>query len=63
MDLRAGLGDMEKSKIRDPQVSNLCFIKHVGSRYTDRATAARKSRVFCDVTPCGSCKNRRFGGT
>jgi hypothetical protein len=19
--------------------------------------------VFCDVTPCGSCKNRRYGGT
>jgi hypothetical protein len=22
-----------------------------------------KNGVFCDVTPCGSCKNRRFGGT
>jgi hypothetical protein len=22
-----------------------------------------KSGVFWDVTPCGSCKNRRFGGT
>jgi hypothetical protein len=22
-----------------------------------------KSGVFCDVTPCGSCKNRRFIGT
>jgi hypothetical protein len=22
-----------------------------------------KSVVFWDVTPCGSCKNRRFGGT
>jgi hypothetical protein len=22
-----------------------------------------KNRVFWDVTPCGSCKNRRFGGT
>jgi hypothetical protein len=21
-----------------------------------------KNRVFWDVTPCGSCKNRRFGG-
>jgi hypothetical protein len=20
-----------------------------------------KNGVFCDVTPCGSCKNRRFG--
>jgi hypothetical protein len=22
-----------------------------------------KNGVFSDVTPCGSCKNRRFGGT
>jgi hypothetical protein len=22
-----------------------------------------KNCVFCDITPCGSCKNRRFGGT
>jgi hypothetical protein len=22
-----------------------------------------KNGVFCDVTPCGSCKNQRFGGT
>jgi hypothetical protein len=22
-----------------------------------------KNGVFCVVTPCGSCKNRRFGGT
>jgi hypothetical protein len=24
---------------------------------------AMKNCVFCDVTPCGSSKNRRFGGT
>jgi hypothetical protein len=23
----------------------------------------KKKGVFLDVTPCGSCKNRRFGGT
>jgi hypothetical protein len=22
-----------------------------------------KNTVFWDVTPCGSCKSRRFGGT
>jgi hypothetical protein len=22
-----------------------------------------KNGVFWDITPCGSCKNRRFGGT
>jgi hypothetical protein len=25
-------------------------------------TSERKNGVFWDVTPCGSCKNRRFGG-
>jgi hypothetical protein len=31
----------------------------------ERATKKNKIRngVFWDVTPCGSCKNRRFGGT
>jgi hypothetical protein len=24
---------------------------------------SKKNGVFWDVTPCGSCKNRRFGGT
>jgi hypothetical protein len=23
----------------------------------------KKNAVFWDVTPCGSCRNRRFGGT
>jgi hypothetical protein len=26
-------------------------------------TVTMKNVVFWDVTPCGSCKNRRFGGT
>jgi hypothetical protein len=26
-------------------------------------TLIMKNPVFWDVTPCGSCKNRRFGGT
>jgi hypothetical protein len=25
--------------------------------------ATMKNAVFWDDTPCGSCKNRRFGGT
>jgi hypothetical protein len=28
-----------------------------------RTTLAVKNGVFWDVTPCGSCKNRYFGGT
>jgi hypothetical protein len=26
-------------------------------------SADLQNAVFCDVTPCDSCKNRRFGGT
>jgi hypothetical protein len=42
------------------------------SRFTDGGKVVRfevftavtmKNGVFCVVTPCGSCKNRRFGGT
>jgi hypothetical protein len=29
----------------------------------DVAFSFVKNSVFWDVTPCGSCKNRRFGGT
>jgi hypothetical protein len=29
----------------------------------DEVRYVAKNGVFCDVTPCGSCKNRRFGGT
>jgi hypothetical protein len=26
-------------------------------------TLTMKKAIVCDVTPCGSCENRRFGGT
>jgi hypothetical protein len=32
-------------------------------RFEVFAAMAMKNGVFWDVTPCGSCKNRRFGGT
>jgi hypothetical protein len=41
-------------------------VKHKRSFYTVRLTShdiGMKNVVFWDVTPCGSCKNRRFGGT
>jgi hypothetical protein len=28
-----------------------------------KACFTMKNGVFWDVTPCGSCHNRRFGGT
>jgi hypothetical protein len=32
-------------------------------RFEVFTAVAMKNDVFWDVTPCGSCKNRRFGGT
>jgi hypothetical protein len=31
-------------------------------RFEVFTAATMKNGVFWDVTPCGSCKNRRFGG-
>jgi hypothetical protein len=33
------------------------------SRFEGFTAVTMKNGVFWDVTPCGSCKNRRFGGT
>jgi hypothetical protein len=37
------------------------FSLHVGFEVFTAVT--KKNGVFLDVMPCGSCKNRRFGGT
>jgi hypothetical protein len=36
----------------------VCFL-----RFEVFAVVTMKNGVFWDVTPCGSCKNRHFGGT
>jgi hypothetical protein len=43
-----------KGRIKDPEN---CL------RFEVSAAATMKNAVFGDVTQCGSCKNRRFGGT
>jgi hypothetical protein len=32
-------------------------------RFEVSTAVTMKNAVFWEVTPCGSCKNRRFGGT
>jgi hypothetical protein len=32
-------------------------------RFEVFTAVTRKNGVFWDITPCGSCKNQRFGGT
>jgi hypothetical protein len=38
-------------------------IKQSFVRFEVFTAVTMKNGVFLDVTPCGSCKNRRFGGT
>jgi hypothetical protein len=37
--------------------------KDIEVRFEVFTAVTKKNAVFWDVTPCGSCKNRRFGGT
>jgi hypothetical protein len=39
-------------------VNDLCNV-----RFEVFTAVTMKNAVFWDVTPCGSCKNRCFGGT
>jgi hypothetical protein len=43
------------------KIDIIIFIIVVGFEVFTAVTM--KNAVFWDVTPCGSCKNRRFGGT
>jgi hypothetical protein len=42
----------------DPN-ANIIFVV----RFEVFTAVTMKNGVFWDVTPCGSCKNQRFGGT
>jgi hypothetical protein len=47
--------------IYEPDAKNTtvyCFV-----RFEVFTAMTMKNGIFWDVTPCGSCKNRRFGGT
>jgi hypothetical protein len=39
------------------------WVRHVARRLQKRIVYRLKNGVFWVVTPCGSCNNRRFGGT
>jgi hypothetical protein len=40
-----------------------CQIERGDVRFVVFMAMTMKDGVFWDVTPCGSCKNQRFGGT
>jgi hypothetical protein len=55
----------ERHKIRNRR--KMKITERIGTKKLERKmegkSAKLKNGVFWDVTPCGSCKNRRFGGT
>jgi hypothetical protein len=40
-----------------------CWNDEIKDEEKGRSFRVLKNAVFWDVTPCGSCRNRRFGGT
>jgi hypothetical protein len=51
--------ELSASFIRVTRIGELGTLAVTSNRHTLR----RNTCVFWDVTPCGSCKNRRYGGT
>jgi hypothetical protein len=51
----------------EKDLASTCFIRMQNKAIMTTNQLERdnymKNGVFWDVTPCGSCKNRRFGGT
>jgi hypothetical protein len=48
---------------RSTSIANVVRIPHMTLALLQNSPITMKNGVFWDVTPCGSCKNRRSGGT
>jgi hypothetical protein len=64
------LGAKHEKRIDARKKNNFCgtFTTASGKpvqylRFEVFTAVTMKNAVICDVTPCGCCKNRRFGGT
>jgi hypothetical protein len=52
------------SELRDPSTEQfLAGLRTASHPRVHCKSQDKKNGVFWDVTPCGPCKNRRFGGT
>jgi hypothetical protein len=54
---------MMVSLILDKMSRYSCVLNTATERFQVFTAVTMKDGVFWDVTPCGSCKNRRFRGT
>jgi hypothetical protein len=75
--LRAVLSSLRSRQSMEPKALLPCFQEHSNKPYPEpdksnpycpnaispRTILILKNGVIWDVTPCGSCKNRHFGGT
>jgi hypothetical protein len=59
--LKKGGVNIRKIPPADMDSSDKVSIRHI--RFEVFTAVTRKNAIFWDVTPCGSCKNRCFGGT
>jgi hypothetical protein len=53
----------ERSKGNEHRLATSMYKEICVVRFEVFTAATMKNGVFWDVTPCGSCKNRRFGRT
>jgi hypothetical protein len=52
------------ASVLEVSLSNLGWeVNDIDRRFEGFTAVTMKAGVFWDVTPYGSCKNRRFGGT
>jgi hypothetical protein len=49
-----------RTGVSEERIASINSVTRIGGLETRLVV---KNSVFWDVTPCGSCKNRRFGGT
>jgi hypothetical protein len=57
-----GLSSSETSVLTSVTQPSFLLILSYHVKFEVFTAVGMKIGVFCDVTPCGSCKNRRFGG-
>jgi hypothetical protein len=61
---RASLGNKDVSDIYFRDITEMSYLQCGRIKLeVCMLTIIMKNCIFWDVTPCGSCKNRRLGGT
>jgi hypothetical protein len=51
-----------RNEVSEERSLSILRMTRIGERFDVFTAVTIKNAVFCDVTPCGSCKKRGFGG-